>query len=293
LPEGELDGCEPDAEGSGGGLVPSPTPSVASSQEGEPEPAAADDGGGALGLRCHDDLRKVTLEVVGRYLREAASQGPAEGGGGAGKFLQGLVGRFGAPQGGAGAACADQALETLRRVGGGILDKHQLAFQGMLKKMEIKKEDDLKSVSEIASHVFSDGVTNWGRIVTLIAFGAFVAKHLKNINQESGISTLTEIITDVLVTDKREWLVNHNAWPAKAGLGPSRKGFCGSSPAPAFPLLELDWFLKRLVSGFECSHIRACQPCCFLFGAMEKTNSDVEFLEKDRGDQLLNPTCGE
>ncbi|XP_044305003.1 induced myeloid leukemia cell differentiation protein Mcl-1 [Varanus komodoensis] len=212
LPEGELDGCEPDAEGSGGGLVPSPTPSVASSQEGEPEPAAADDGGGALGLRCHDDLRKVTLEVVGRYLREAASQGPAEGGGGAGKFLQGLVGRFGAPQGGAGAACADQALETLRRVGGGILDKHQLAFQGMLKKMEIKKEDDLKSVSEIASHVFSDGVTNWGRIVTLIAFGAFVAKHLKNINQESGISTLTEIITDVLVTDKREWLVNHNAW---------------------------------------------------------------------------------
>uniref|UniRef100_A0A8D2KSY3 MCL1 apoptosis regulator, BCL2 family member n=1 Tax=Varanus komodoensis TaxID=61221 RepID=A0A8D2KSY3_VARKO len=87
-----------------------------------------------------------------------------------------------------------------------------LSHPGMLKKMEIKKEDDLKSVSEIASHVFSDGVTNWGRIVTLIAFGAFVAKHLKNINQESGISTLTEIITDVLVTDKREWLVNHNAW---------------------------------------------------------------------------------
>nr|XP_020653960.1 induced myeloid leukemia cell differentiation protein Mcl-1 [Pogona vitticeps] len=166
-------------------------------------------GAGGVG----DDLRRVTLEVVGRYLREAADEGAKGegGGGGAPKFsLQGLMSRLGTTQGEA--AGATRALETLRRGGDGILEKHQLAFQGMLRKMEIKKEEDLKTMSEVATEVFRDGIINWGRIVTLISFGAFVAKHLKSINQESSINTLTEIITDVLVTEKREWLVSHNAW---------------------------------------------------------------------------------
>ncbi|XP_063001874.1 induced myeloid leukemia cell differentiation protein Mcl-1 [Elgaria multicarinata webbii] len=220
LPEGELDGCEPDADSL---VVPSPT----LSQGGEAAADEPDGGGGGLLLHHRhpnpnprrlggDDLRKATLELVGRYLREVADQGAKEDGGCAGKFLQGLMGRFGTTQGGGGGGGeeqrAAQALETLRRVGGGILDKHQMAFQGMLSKMEIKKEDDLKTMSEVASQVFSDGETNWGRIVTLISFGGYVAKHLKDINQESGINTLTDIITDVLVIDKREWLVNQNAW---------------------------------------------------------------------------------
>ncbi|XP_026575986.1 induced myeloid leukemia cell differentiation protein Mcl-1 [Pseudonaja textilis] len=87
-----------------------------------------------------------------------------------------------------------------------------LLNSGMLRKVQIDKADDLKLMSEVATQVFNDGITNWGRIVTLISFGAFVAKHLKSINQESGISTLAEIITEVLVTEKREWLLHHNAW---------------------------------------------------------------------------------
>uniref|UniRef100_A0A8C0GRW6 MCL1 apoptosis regulator, BCL2 family member n=1 Tax=Chelonoidis abingdonii TaxID=106734 RepID=A0A8C0GRW6_CHEAB len=106
----------------------------------------------------------------------------------------------------------EKALETLRRVGDGVIEKHQIAFQGMLRKLDIKNEDDLKSVTAVATHVFSDGVTNWGRIVTLISFGAFVAKHLKSINQENCINTLAGIITDVLVTGKRDWLVNQRGW---------------------------------------------------------------------------------
>ncbi|KAM6435274.1 induced myeloid leukemia cell differentiation protein Mcl-1 [Liasis olivaceus] len=190
--EGELDGCETDSE-----------------SEGDAGPPACP----AAPAPDRDPLRQMTLEVVGSYLRQvAAEEEPHKegGGGGGGKFLQGLLGRFGASPGEA--KTAARALETLRRVCDGILDKHQLVFQGILRKMEIEKADDLKIVSEVATQVFSDGVTNWGRIVTLISFGAFVAKHLKSINQDSGINTLAEIITDVLVTDKREWLVHHNAW---------------------------------------------------------------------------------
>nr|BAK62571.1 induced myeloid leukemia cell differentiation protein Mcl-1 [Pan troglodytes] len=78
--------------------------------------------------------------------------------------------------------------------------------------LDIKNEDDVKSLSRVMIHVFSDGVTNWGRIVTLISFGAFVAKHLKTINQESCIEPLAESITDVLVRTKRDWLVKQRGW---------------------------------------------------------------------------------
>uniref|UniRef100_A0A8B9EU67 MCL1 apoptosis regulator, BCL2 family member n=1 Tax=Anser cygnoides TaxID=8845 RepID=A0A8B9EU67_ANSCY len=111
-----------------------------------------------------------------------------------------------------GAARRRKALETLRRVGDGVLEKHELAFQGMLRKLEIKKEEDLQSVGEVAAHVFSDGVTNWGRVVTLISFGAFVAKHLKSIKQEKCIGSLARIITDALVSSKREWLLSQGGW---------------------------------------------------------------------------------
>ncbi|XP_053224480.1 induced myeloid leukemia cell differentiation protein Mcl-1 [Podarcis raffonei] len=214
LPEGELDGCDDEAEAAAeAGDLPSPTPSL----ESIPSAQGDDDDAAVAAAPAPDDLRKVTLELVSRYLREAASgDGDAKGpsGGGGKKMLKGLLGRLATTEEEEAVASpgAAQALETLRRVGDNILDKHQLAFQGMLRKIEIKKEDDLKTVSEVAKHLFSDGITNWGRIVTLISFGAFVAKHLKRINQESAIGRLAELITEVLVTDKREWILNNNAW---------------------------------------------------------------------------------
>uniref|UniRef100_A0A8B9P3N9 MCL1 apoptosis regulator, BCL2 family member n=1 Tax=Apteryx owenii TaxID=8824 RepID=A0A8B9P3N9_APTOW len=162
---------------------------------------------GAPGPPGVDELRQDSLELIGRYLREAA--GEAEPG--AKKLFPGLLGGPGRP-GGAGDGVMEKALETLRRVGNGVMQKHELAFQGMLRKLEIKKEEDLQSVCEVAAHVFSDGVTNWGRVVTLISFGAFVAKHLKSINQEKCISSLAGIITDALVSSKREWLMSQGGW---------------------------------------------------------------------------------
>ncbi|XP_070622415.1 induced myeloid leukemia cell differentiation protein Mcl-1 [Erythrolamprus reginae] len=193
-PEEELDGCEPEAEDA------AQSPPDASPPD-SPAP--------------RDPLRQVTLRLVASYLREAADQEPPKQDGGCGsggwKLVQGLLGRFG-PCPAAEEETAARALETLRRVCDDIMGKHQLAFQGMLRKMPLSQADDLKLMSEVATQVFNDGITNWGRIVTLVSFGAFVAKHLKSVNQESGIDTLAEIITEVLVTDKREWLLHHNAW---------------------------------------------------------------------------------
>uniref|UniRef100_A0A2K5DMS4 Bcl-2 Bcl-2 homology region 1-3 domain-containing protein n=1 Tax=Aotus nancymaae TaxID=37293 RepID=A0A2K5DMS4_AOTNA len=82
-------------------------------------------------------------------------------------------------------AANSKALETLRGVGEGVPRNHEMALQGMLRNLDNKNEDNVKSFY---------GVTNWGRIVTLSSFGAFVAKHLKTINQESCIEPLAESI---------------------------------------------------------------------------------------------------
>ncbi|XP_018415396.1 PREDICTED: induced myeloid leukemia cell differentiation protein Mcl-1 [Nanorana parkeri] len=109
-----------------------------------------------------------------------------------------------------------KALSTLRRVGAENKDFNKqntpLFSSGMLQRLSIQTEDDIQKISEVPSMVFSDGVTNWGRIVTLISFGAFVAKHLKSIKLENCIRQLADNFTDYLMTQKREWIVQHNGW---------------------------------------------------------------------------------
>ncbi|XP_017652084.1 induced myeloid leukemia cell differentiation protein Mcl-1 isoform X2 [Nannospalax galili] len=190
-PEEELDGYEPEPLGKRPAVLPlrglvgeaAKSSGTDGSLPSTPPPVEED-----------DELYRQSLAIISRYLREQATGA-----------------KDAKPLGGAGAA-GRRALETLRRVGDGVQRNHETAFQGMLRKLDIKNEDDVKSLSRVMVHVFSDGVTNWGRIVTLISFGAFVAKHLKSINQESCIDPLAESITDVLVRTKRDWLVKQKGW---------------------------------------------------------------------------------
>ncbi|XP_074119515.1 induced myeloid leukemia cell differentiation protein Mcl-1 isoform X1 [Sminthopsis crassicaudata] len=188
-PEDELDGYEPEPPGKRPARLSvlavareggDPSSSANGSLPSTPPPAEEEE---------EDELYAQSLELITRYLREQA------------------VGTKDAKP-----LRSGKALETLRRVGDGVQRNHETAFQGMLRKLDIKNEEDIKAVSRVVTHVFSDGVTNWGRIVTLISFGAFVAKHLKSINQESCIDPLAESITDVLVKSKRDWLIKQKGW---------------------------------------------------------------------------------
>lgn len=210
-PEEELDGDEPDAaaatttttkqrpaglplalpalrlaaSASGanadGSLPPTPPPADEEEPEGDGDGDADKEG---------DALYRLSLDIISRYLREQAS------------------GRKDAAPGPAGR----RALDTLRRVGDGVQRNHRTAFQGMLRKLELKGEADVQALSRVMAHVFSDGVTNWGRVVTLIAFGAFVAKHLHSTGRERCVEPLARSIADVLVGTKRDWLVQQRGW---------------------------------------------------------------------------------
>ncbi|XP_069583133.1 induced myeloid leukemia cell differentiation protein Mcl-1 [Ranitomeya imitator] len=105
-----------------------------------------------------------------------------------------------------------KALPTLRRLGAEINEKHRLVFQGMLHHLSIQHPDDIEKLSQVPAMVFSDGVTNWGRIVTLISFGAFIAKHLKSVHLDNCIGTLADNFTEYLMSQKKNWIMEHNGW---------------------------------------------------------------------------------
>ncbi|XP_030043166.1 induced myeloid leukemia cell differentiation protein Mcl-1 [Microcaecilia unicolor] len=180
----------PDEDEEGPAGNPSP-PGTPESDEGFSEP----DAGSASPVT--DELYHRTLDAVTDYYQVFAGRAGSKG----------LV-----LLRGGGSWQHDKLLETLRRVGDGVMDKHKLAFQGMLRKLDIKRQEDLKCITTVAHNVFSDGVTNWGRIIMLICFGALVAKHLKTIQLENSISILAQTITDFLMVYNRTWIVQHNGW---------------------------------------------------------------------------------
>ncbi|KAL2295679.1 hypothetical protein Nmel_018798 [Mimus melanotis] len=104
-PEQELDGCEP---------------------EPEPERGPGEDSLPGTPPGPPDGLRQDSLELISRYLREVAGEAQPS----SKKLFPGLLGGPGRP-GAAGDAVMEKALETLRRVGDGVMEKHELAFQGV------------------------------------------------------------------------------------------------------------------------------------------------------------------
>ncbi|XP_018620259.2 induced myeloid leukemia cell differentiation protein Mcl-1 homolog [Scleropages formosus] len=106
-----------------------------------------------------------------------------------------------------------RALRTMQRVVEDVLLKHRFTYKGMISKQRLEQEsDDMGFIKAVAQNLFSDQVTNWGRIVGLVAFGAEVSKHLKESGREHCIGTVGAQISTYLLTEQREWLLNNKAW---------------------------------------------------------------------------------
>lgn len=72
--------------------------------------------------------------------------------------------------------------------------------------------DDASFVSAVAKSLFADGSTNWGRITSLLAFGAVVSQYLKEKGKENCVEQVGQEISTYLLCDQRDWLVKNNSW---------------------------------------------------------------------------------
>ncbi|MEQ2272582.1 hypothetical protein XENORESO_001159 [Xenotaenia resolanae] len=107
----------------------------------------------------------------------------------------------------------NKPLSTMIRVVENVLSKHKYNYNGMIKKLDLdNKSDDMGFVSAVARSLFSDGTTNWGRIVSLVAFGAVVCQNLKERNREHCVDLVSQEISTYLLTNQRDWLAKNNSW---------------------------------------------------------------------------------
>ncbi len=88
-----------------------------------------------------------------------------------------------------------------------------LEILGMINKLSLDDRGDNASfVGAVAKSLFSDGTTNWGRIVSLVAFGAVVSQYLKDSGRANCVDLVAQEISAYLLADQREWLVKNNSW---------------------------------------------------------------------------------
>ncbi|KAM6995264.1 induced myeloid leukemia cell differentiation protein Mcl-1b [Tautogolabrus adspersus] len=105
------------------------------------------------------------------------------------------------------------ALATMKRVVADVLAKHRYAYNGMINKLSLEDRGaDASFVSAVAKSLFSDGTTNWGRIASLVAFGAAVSQYLKEKGRGDCVELVGQEISTYLLSDQRDWLVKNNSW---------------------------------------------------------------------------------
>lgn len=105
-----------------------------------------------------------------------------------------------------------QVLSTMKRVVDSLAVKHELAYKGMIARLNPEQKEDVSFVKTVATELFSDGITNWGRIASLLTFGAMVCKHQNDGGLGKCVSLVGEEISSYLLTDQRDWLLKNKAW---------------------------------------------------------------------------------
>lgn len=106
-----------------------------------------------------------------------------------------------------------EAQATMKRVVEDLLEKHRYAYNGMVHRLSLDhRGDDVGFVGSVASSLFEDGTTNWGRVSSLVAFGAAVCQNLKNNGRGHLVDAVAQQICTYLLTEQRDWLLHNNAW---------------------------------------------------------------------------------
>lgn len=83
----------------------------------------------------------------------------------------------------------------------------------MINKLSLEdRGDDVSFVSSVAKSMFEDGANNWGRVASLVTFGAVVAQYMKDNGRRDCVEQVAQEISTYLLTVQRDWLVKNNAW---------------------------------------------------------------------------------
>ena len=102
---------------------------------------------------------------------------------------------------------------TLRRTVDEVSEKHEILFNSIVMKLEPLCEDSLsQTLSNVFEEMFSDQNYNWGRVVTVYAFGGRLAKHLTDTGRSSLIDTVARSLGVYVGNKLARWILQQGGW---------------------------------------------------------------------------------
>ena len=102
--------------------------------------------------------------------------------------------------------------KTLRRTVDELLDRHSILFTGMVKKLDVSSSNGKRTFKNVADEMFSDKSYNWGRVVSVYAFGGRLAKYCAERHMYEYIDKIAEFLGDYVAENIAEWIHKQGGW---------------------------------------------------------------------------------
>jgi hematopoietic BCL2-related protein A1 len=111
---------------------------------------------------------------------------------------------------------ASKAARVLRDVAFSIQEEVEKSLQPYLDKCDVASVDTARTIfNQVMEKEFEDGVINWGRIVTIFAFGGVLIKKLLRERIAPDVDTYMEIsyfVAEFIVNNTGEWIKQNGGW---------------------------------------------------------------------------------
>ena len=108
---------------------------------------------------------------------------------------------------------------TLRRTVDELLHRHEILFNGIVNKLEISQ----KTMRNVLDEMFKDKNFNWGRIVSIYAFGGRLAQHAGEIHKQELIDQIAEWLAEYVIEELSSWIHSAGGWDAFYEYFPEQK----------------------------------------------------------------------
>lgn len=107
----------------------------------------------------------------------------------------------------------DEVAMCLRRCVQKMLDKHEIVFNGMMTRLRITRDCDLKQgFCEIAEELFFQNEVSWAKIVALYTFGARLAQHCQENDMENLVYDIATNLSQFAVEKITPFVKSHGGW---------------------------------------------------------------------------------
>ncbi|XP_051896324.1 bcl-2-related protein A1-like [Pristis pectinata] len=109
---------------------------------------------------------------------------------------------------------ANNVVETLRR-SGSSLDRSGRELEHCINKLNLSSIEEVERVlPSLMREIYSDGIDNWGRIVTLYAFCGVLVSNLKKkgVPERELIEGVAQCLAQYTWTHKAAWIKENGGW---------------------------------------------------------------------------------